>query len=357
MDGGLGLAARLPRPHAEPLARLAAGAAGERHRLIPAAGAGRRHRAVQRHRPAAASRAAGSRRLPLRWRVARRAGGPARGLHRRGRRSPARRRLDLAHAAGAALVRHAARQDRPDRRAGPAGRGRARAYRPVLVPPGAAVTGRAVRWSSWSTATTPACHGCAAPAPTPCSRRRATCGYAACRSTPVRWTRRRARRSSTTRARPATKRLPALPPLGGTACTAPACGAAPIRPSGPQRGRADLIIFGGYDALALAPGAARHAARRAVARLTLDTLDTPLLALSAYAVADGLPVALLPSPPEQGRLAAVRGQAMPAVPAPGAGQFAVLTDERALTARALLLPELYASYARQGRAKFVPQEF
>lgn len=124
------------------------------------------------------------------------------------------------------------------------------------------------------------------------------------------------------------------------------------------RTRADLVIVGGYADLALPAGLSPLAARRAVAASTLDALRMPVLALSGYAVADGLPVALLPSPREQGRqaalmaLASLRGQPVPAAPSPGAGQFLVLADERALSARAMLLPELYASYARQARALF-----
>lgn len=127
------------------------------------------------------------------------------------------------------------------------------------------------------------------------------------------------------------------------------------------RTSADLVIVGGYADLALPDATSPLAARRAVAASTLDALGMPLLALSAYAVADGLPVALMPSPFEQGRqaaglaLAAVRGQAVPAISAAGTGQFVVLSDERALSARAMQLPELYASYARQSRALFQDQ--
>ncbi|CAN5477663.1 hypothetical protein BH11PSE11_BH11PSE11_21410 [soil metagenome] len=118
------------------------------------------------------------------------------------------------------------------------------------------------------------------------------------------------------------------------------------------RTSADLVVIGDYGSLELAPGMSRAEGRSEIARITLNELSAPQLALSGYAVNDGFPVGILPSPAEQGEeaarlaLTAVRNGA-PAYRYGHSRQFLVVANEPVLAARALILPELYASYARQ----------
>ena len=86
--------------------------------------------------------------------------------------------------------------------------------------------------------------------------------------------------------------------------------------------------------------------------MTLAALPLPLVALSGYAVNDGIPVGILPSPQEQGEqaarlaLAAARGAALP-YRRRESREFIIHANPPLLAARQLALPELYLSFAQQ----------
>lgn len=118
------------------------------------------------------------------------------------------------------------------------------------------------------------------------------------------------------------------------------------------RGRADLVVVGDYRGMPPPDGSDRLRARREVARMTLAALPLPLVALSGYAVNDGIPVGILPSPQEQGEqaallaLAAARGAALP-YRQRESREFIIHANPPVLAARQLALPELYLSFAQQ----------
>lgn len=115
---------------------------------------------------------------------------------------------------------------------------------------------------------------------------------------------------------------------------------------------ADMVVVGDYASMPLASGMSRADFRREVARVTLAGLSVPLVSLSGYSVNDGFPVGVLPSPMEQGQEAARLGLAAilsgdPAYRYKQSQQFLVVANEAVLASRALVLPELYASFSRQ----------
>jgi hypothetical protein len=120
------------------------------------------------------------------------------------------------------------------------------------------------------------------------------------------------------------------------------------------RRQADLVIVGDYRSLPRPFGWDRRRLRKAVVQRTLHALPQPLLALSVYAVRDGIPVSILPSPFEQGYEAAHMAVARTRGDTPAdlhlsTRHFVVYTDEQELAARGIVLPPLYASYARAAR--------
>jgi hypothetical protein len=118
------------------------------------------------------------------------------------------------------------------------------------------------------------------------------------------------------------------------------------------RAAADLVLVGDYGNMPLPENMSRQDGRRAIARMTLAALSVPLVSLSGYAVNDGFPVGVLPSPLEQGQEAARLGLAAMRGGLPGnrykqSEQFLLVANDPVLASRALVLPELYASFARQ----------
>lgn len=68
--------------------------------------------------------------------------------------------------------------------------------------------------------------------------------------------------------------------------------------------QADVVVIGDYRNLAGPEGLSRAAWRQLLANTVLARLQLPMTALSAYAVSDGIPMGILPSPIEQGEVAA-----------------------------------------------------
>lgn len=68
--------------------------------------------------------------------------------------------------------------------------------------------------------------------------------------------------------------------------------------------RADIVVIGDYRYLQVPEGYNALAWRKRLAQAALQHLKQPMTALSAYAVADGIPMGILPSPVEQGEVAA-----------------------------------------------------
>lgn len=68
--------------------------------------------------------------------------------------------------------------------------------------------------------------------------------------------------------------------------------------------QADVVVIGDYRNLARPEGLSRSAWRKMLASTALERLSLPMTALSAYAVSDGIPMGILPSPIEQGEVAA-----------------------------------------------------
>lgn len=123
----------------------------------------------------------------------------------------------------------------------------------------------------------------------------------------------------------------------------------------------DLVVIGDYRTMPFAPGTDRLRGRQEIVRITLAALPAPIAALSGYAVDDGVPVGILPSPVEEGEeaarlaLAAVRHGKTP-YRYQESQEFILHTNQPVLTARGLVVPELYASFARQVSALFHPGE-
>jgi hypothetical protein len=128
-----------------------------------------------------------------------------------------------------------------------------------------------------------------------------------------------------------------------------------------MHGLVDLVVIGDYRTMPFAPGMDRLLGRQDIVRMTLAAVPAPVVALSGYAVDDGVPVGILPSPLEQGEeaarlaLAAVRSGITP-YRYQESREFILHINGAALAARGLVVPELYASFARQVGALFHPDK-
>ena len=124
--------------------------------------------------------------------------------------------------------------------------------------------------------------------------------------------------------------------------------------------RADIVVIGDYRYLQVPESYSALAWRRRLAQAALQHLSQPMTALSAYAVADGIPMGILPSPVEQGEVAAQMAlqvvhrdtpqtQAGIATSHPQHAQtqnFALLLNNEQMTQRELTVDALDAYYAR-----------
>lgn len=126
-----------------------------------------------------------------------------------------------------------------------------------------------------------------------------------------------------------------------------------------MRNKVDLVLVGDYRTMPLPMGMDRIQARKEIVRMTLAALPVPLASLSGYAVDDGIPVGILPSPQEQGEqaallaLAAVRSGVVSSRHQESR-EFIIHVNDLALASRALVLPELYVSFAHQVSSLFRP---
>ncbi len=120
--------------------------------------------------------------------------------------------------------------------------------------------------------------------------------------------------------------------------------------------RADLVVVGDYRSLPMPPGVAYPTWRRTFATHALEALHQPMMALSSYAMIDGIPMGVLPSPFEQGEVAA-RSAVQRRDPASENARedgsqhvltrdFAMVIDADAMAARKLSVGALDAYYAR-----------
>lgn len=71
---------------------------------------------------------------------------------------------------------------------------------------------------------------------------------------------------------------------------------------------ADVVVVGDYRYMNAEHDYSPLAWRQLLAHMALSKLPQPMTALSAYAVADGIPMGILPSPFEQGEIAALMAQ-------------------------------------------------
>lgn len=116
--------------------------------------------------------------------------------------------------------------------------------------------------------------------------------------------------------------------------------------------RADVVLIGDYRAMPVPAGVLPAVWRRNLAAQALAQLHQPLMALSSYAVDDGIPLAVLPSPMEQGAVAAHQTlRALHANMEPMARHahtvdFALVANSQAMAARQLSLGALDGYYAR-----------
>lgn len=126
-----------------------------------------------------------------------------------------------------------------------------------------------------------------------------------------------------------------------------------------MRGKVDLVVIGDYRSMPVPAGLDRVQARRGIVSMTMAALPAPMTALSGYAVDDGIPVGILPSPQEQGEqagllaLAAVRSGATP-YRHRESREFIIYANDTAIATRQLVLPELYLSFSQQIRPLFQP---
>lgn len=119
--------------------------------------------------------------------------------------------------------------------------------------------------------------------------------------------------------------------------------------------QADVVVIGDYRNLARPEGWSRSSWRKMLANTALERLHLPMTALSAYAVSDGIPMGILPSPIEQGEVAA---QMALQVSRAGAGitslpgqhaltqDFALILNPPQMHQRQLSLGAMDAYYAR-----------
>lgn len=119
--------------------------------------------------------------------------------------------------------------------------------------------------------------------------------------------------------------------------------------------KADVVVIGDYRNLARPEEVSRTSWRKIVAGAALERLRQPMTALSAYAVADGIPMGILPSPIEQGEVAA---QMALQVAREGTGRatlrerhaltkdFALILNPQQMQRRQLSLGAMDAYYAR-----------
>lgn len=120
--------------------------------------------------------------------------------------------------------------------------------------------------------------------------------------------------------------------------------------------QADMVVIGDYRNL---PGPGNLSAsvwRRSLAQAALERLNIPMTALSAYAVSDGIPMGILPSPFEQGEVAAQMavqashsgGSAFSAERGQHAltQDFALVVNRRQMELRRLSIGAMDAYYAR-----------
>lgn len=141
-------------------------------------------------------------------------------------------------------------------------------------------------------------------------------------------------------------------PIGVWRCTTPEAWHQALREIALK---ADLVVVGDYRSLPAPRGVPYGAWRRSFATKALETLHQPMLALSAYAVLDGIPMGILPSPIEQGAVAARSAMQRDVMPLQAQGHrpqhaltqdFAMVINADAMAARKLSIGSLDAYYAR-----------
>ncbi|UJB66951.1 hypothetical protein YS110_20350 [Acidovorax sp. YS12] len=128
--------------------------------------------------------------------------------------------------------------------------------------------------------------------------------------------------------------------------------------------QADLVVIGDYRYLPVPAGRTAPSWRMQLAQAALERLPQPLSALSGYAVMDGIPMGILPSPVEQGEVAtqlALQAATAPeAFAAPAAARhlltrnFALLVNPAQMQRRHMHLDALDTYYARISRRFIAP---
>ena len=119
--------------------------------------------------------------------------------------------------------------------------------------------------------------------------------------------------------------------------------------------RADLVVVGDYRAIPVPEGTNAPIWTKQLATQALDALPQPMVALSYYAVRDGIPMGVLPSPMEQGAVAA--RYALRALSGSSAGspllpqysvtsEFALVVNPESMAQRRLAIGAVDAYYAR-----------
>lgn len=121
--------------------------------------------------------------------------------------------------------------------------------------------------------------------------------------------------------------------------------------------QADLVVIGDYRYLPAPAGRSALSWRLQLTQAALERLPQPMTALSAYAVMDGIPMGILPSPVEQGETATQL--ALLAATAPAAftatprhlltRNFALLLNPAQMQRRGLRMDALDTYYARVSR--------
>lgn len=119
---------------------------------------------------------------------------------------------------------------------------------------------------------------------------------------------------------------------------------------------ADLVVIGDYRNLPVPEGRTALSWRMQLTQAALERLPQPMTALSAYAVMDGIPMGILPSPVEQGEVAAqlaLQGATAPrSFLATGAPQhlltrnFALYLNPAQMQRRQMAMDALDTYYAR-----------
>lgn len=141
-------------------------------------------------------------------------------------------------------------------------------------------------------------------------------------------------------------------PVGVWRCQTPAQWSAALRE---LAHRADLVVVGDYRSMPRPADAPALTWSRALVTEALAELPQPLVALSYYAVRDGIPVGVLPSPMEQGAVAARHALHALSAP-PGATEpsprhaqtteFALVINPESMAQRQLSVGSVEAHYAR-----------